>query len=138
MTRDAALNNYFTPCTGPQTNKHGLELTAQGEDMEETKHNYQLFEKKIQDEIKELMKEIRSEVQRLDQHCMESIYYSETLFDLSELVDLKEQLEKTAEDLAQDNYAIVGGRGYSLHLWETDPHYLDNMRTRIEELANQG
>jgi hypothetical protein len=105
--------------------------------MESTKHNYQLFEKKIQDEIKELMKKIKSDIQWLDQRCMESIYYSETLFDLSELVSLKERLEKIAEDLAQENYVIVECRGYSLHLLESDPDYREYMRTSIEELANQ-
>jgi hypothetical protein len=105
--------------------------------MAQKNTNCQLLEKRIQDEIKDLMKQIRSDIEWLDQHCMKSIYGSETLFDLSELVDLKERLEKIAEDLAQENYAIVECRGYSIHLWETDPDYLDNMRTRIEELANQ-
>jgi hypothetical protein len=112
-------------------------MTAQGKKMESTKHNYQLFEKKTQDEIKDLMKQIRSDIRWLDQHCMKSIYYSESLFDLSELVDLQERLEKIAEDLAQENSAITGCRGYSLYLMDTDPDHVEKMRTRIEELANQ-
>lgn len=100
-------------------------------------HNYQLFEKEIQNQIKDLMKKIRADIQWLDQHCMESIYYSETLFDLSELLGLKERLEKIVEDLAQENYAITECRGYSYYLLETDPDYLEKQRTRIEEMANQ-
>jgi hypothetical protein len=106
--------------------------------MESTKHNYQLFEKKTQDEIKGLMKQIRSEIEWLHQHCMESIYYSESLFDLSELVYLKERLLEMAEDLAQENHAMIGHPGYSLYLLESDPDYLEHMRASIEELANQG
>ncbi len=104
--------------------------------MESTKHNYQLFEKKTQDEIKGLMKQIRSNIEWLDQYCMKSIYCSEDLFDLSELVYLREGLEEIAEDLAQKNHAIVEHPGYSMYLLESDPDYLEHMRTSIEELAN--
>jgi hypothetical protein len=102
--------------------------------MKSTKHDYQLFEKGIQD----LMKKIGSDIQWLDRHYMESIYSSETPFDPSVLVSLKERLEKRAEDLARENYAMAGCRGYSLYLLESDLDYQQCMRTSIEELANQG
>jgi hypothetical protein len=105
--------------------------------MESTEHSYQLFERKIQKSIKGLMKKISAETEWLDQHCMESIYYSETLFDLSELVNLKERLEGIANDLAHENCAIEEYRGYSLQLLETDPNYVEQIRSRIEEMVEQ-
>jgi len=108
--------------------------------MESTKHNYQLFAKKTQDEIKALMKEIKSHIQRLDQHCMESLYDADTdiLFDLYQLVELKEQMEKTAEDLQMRSDLMAHSWSYGHYLLEEDPDYPEHMRRRIEELANQG
>jgi hypothetical protein len=99
--------------------------------------NYQLLEKRIQDEIKELMKEVKSKVQWLDKYCMESIYASESLFDLWELVELKKRLEEIVENLGQESHIIVGMSGYQLHLLETEPGYSEEMRLEIERLANQ-
>jgi hypothetical protein len=108
--------------------------------MERNRHYYQLFAKKTQDEIKALMKEIRSHIQRLDQHCMESVYHADTdiLFDLYQLVELKEQMEKTAEDLQMQTGLIADSWSYGHYLLEEDPDYPEHMRKRIEELANQG
>jgi hypothetical protein len=117
--------------------------TAQRQFMErkmaKKKPNYQLLEKRIQDEIKALMKEIRSQVQWLDQHCKESIYHADTdiLFDLYQLVELKEQMEKTTEDLQMQTGLIADSWSYGLYLLDEDPDYPEYMRTRIEELANQ-
>jgi hypothetical protein len=108
--------------------------------MERNRHYYQLFAKKMQDEIKALMKEIRSHIQRFDQHCKESVYHADTdiLFDLYQLVELKEQLEKTAEDLQMQTGLIADSWSYGLYLLDEDPDYPEHMRRRIEELANQG
>jgi hypothetical protein len=105
--------------------------------MEQTKHNYQLVGKKIQDEIKKSMEEIRSHIKSLDQHCMESIYYADTdrLFDLNQLVELKEQLEKIAEDLLLQNGLIADMWGYGLYLLDEDPGYVEEMQNKIEKLA---
>jgi hypothetical protein len=108
--------------------------------MERNRHCYQLFAKKTQDEIKALMKEIRSQVQGLDQHCKESVYHADTdiLFDLYQLVELKEQLEKTAEELQMRSGLTADLWSYGLYLLDEDPDYPEHMRRRIEELANQG
>jgi hypothetical protein len=108
--------------------------------MEQTKHDHQLFERKIQDDLKALMKGIRSQVRWLDQHCMESIYHADTdsLFDLHQLVELKAQLEKTAEDLLLQSGLIADLWSYGLYLLDADPDYVEKMQRSIEELANQG
>jgi hypothetical protein len=105
--------------------------------MEQTKHDYQLVGKKIHDEIKKSMEEIRSHIKSLEQHCMESIYYADTdeLFDLNQLVELKEQLEKTAEDLQIQRGLLADMWGYGLYRLDADPDYLEEMQKKIEQLA---
>jgi hypothetical protein len=71
--------------------------------------HFQKLYKDISDEIVHLTEELEYEVQWLEQHCQKIIANCESEWHLCSLVELRNSLEKTRNELRRESYSLLYG-----------------------------
>ena len=84
--------------------------------MKEKKNNYEKLQKDVSEEIGYLVKVLKAEADWLDQHSQAKIRTCSDHCDLRNLVELRDQLEKTKRELLRQNYFLADVEGQTSFL----------------------
>jgi hypothetical protein len=108
MTRRNKSDAAGTAGTGMTEERHGVELTSVRRDAETTQHNYPKLEKDLADEISHMVREIRDEIEWLEEYSKTEIAKCKSEEDLSKLCRLREHLQKIKWEMRHKSYEFLG------------------------------
>jgi hypothetical protein len=98
--------------------KKGKEPQIEAEHQSQDKlEYYQKLHKDVSDEIVHLTVEIKYEIQWLEEHCQKAIEKCESEWHLHSLVELRNRLQKTRNELRRQSYSLSYGPEYTQYLY---------------------
>jgi hypothetical protein len=106
MAKKTKNNSKKTTSAGSTEEQNGKGLTAEKDQIESITHDHLKLQQNFSDEICYFMKEIKAEIEWLDEHCQTEIDQCKSQEDLFGLGDLRNFLCKTREELRSRSYRL--------------------------------